>query len=177
MIRLPHLEEDRYQSIVLDLDRLKPYIGKIDAVTGILVRPGVKVSHMCVCDAVPNWLQQSQELYPTGAPQITIEYPSHDGVVEREHAVEGTVNFGNSVAKANDLQVFVLAPDDTWYPQGHLTVTNGRWKVKAYFGDENSGAGEFAIAAITTGGKPTKGAVRELPPALGRAKIRVTRRN
>ncbi|MGF7181616.1 nucleotide-binding protein [Tunturiibacter psychrotolerans] len=176
MIRLPHLEEDRYQSIVLELDRLKPYVGKIDAVTGILIRPGMKVSHMCVCDELPDWLKRSQHLYPIGAPQITIEYPPHDGVVEREHIVEGTVNFGNSVAKANDLQVFVLA-DDIWYPQGRLTVANGRWKLKAYFGNVNSGPGEFAIAAITTGGKPTKGNVRELPLALGRAKIRVTRKS
>jgi len=43
MVRLPHLEEDRYESVVIDLDELKPYMGKIVSVNGFRIRPSVKV--------------------------------------------------------------------------------------------------------------------------------------
>ena len=178
MMRLPHLEEDRYQSIVLELDRFTPFVGKIDAVTGFLLRPGLKVSHMWVGDEVPNWLLNPHKLFPSTATEISIDYPSPNSVVEREQSIGGKVNFGSPVANANGLQIFVRA-SSFWYPQARPSVANGQWKLKAYFGDVNSGAGaEFVIAAIvTTDGRPANGAVRELPPSIARAKVRVTRRS
>lgn len=70
----------------------------------------------------------------------------------------------------------MLSPDNFWYPQGHLTMVDGRWRVKAYVGSETSGAGsEFTIGAITSGGNPAKEKLRELPPVAARATVRVTR--
>ena len=176
MIRLPHFGDSGYKAVLLDLERLKPYVGSIRSVNGFRIRPGVKVSHFCVFDERPIWLTEAESLFPIDAP-LAISEPSDDGIVNREHVVEGTVSLGNPMTKHDDLQAFVLSPDSFWYPQGPLTIANGRWRVKAYFGDENDGAGcEFSVAVITTGGRPAKERLAELPPALARSIIRVTRR-
>jgi hypothetical protein len=178
MIRLPHLDENRHRAVVIDLEELTPYMGNVLAVNGFRIRPGVRVSHLCVCDELPPWLKGAYTLHPTDAPLITIEQPTANAVVERAQFVEGRIRLRKQVVKENDLQVFVLAPDNFWYPQGPLTIANGRWKVQAYFGTKTLGAGsEFTIGVITTNGAPATEMLRELPPASGRSVIRVTRRS
>jgi len=176
MIRLPHLDEDRYRAVVVDFEELKPYMGDILAVNGFRIRPGVRVSHLCVYDEIPLWLAGAHALNPTDAPLIVIERPAANAIVEREHIVEGTIRIQKSTVEASDVQVFVLSPDNFWYPQGPLKVANGRWQVKAFFGNAMQGAGsEFAIGAITTDGKPATERLPELPAASARSIVRVTR--
>lgn len=176
MLRLPHLEAGRYHSFVIDFQSLEPFIGPAPTVNGFRVRPGLKVSHICVFDELPVWLKSATVLDAAAAPAIAVEHPAPDAVVEQEQQVQGTLRIQKASISHTDIQVFVLA-GNSWYPQGPLSVTGGRWQVKAYFGDSKHGAGsEFQIAAITTGGSPTVGTVKELPPALGRSIVRVTRR-
>jgi hypothetical protein len=176
MIRLPHLPENNYRAIVVDLEKLKPYMGNILHVNGFRIRAGVRVSHLCVFDDRPRWLTGADCIFPTDAPFITIEQPLANAVVDREHVVEGTISIRSQAVKSKDLQVFVHSPDDFWYPQGPLTIVNGRWQVKAHFGNEMHGAGsEFSIGVVTTAGMPAKERLRDLPAALGRSIVRVTR--
>ena len=176
MIRLPHLEEKRYRAVVVDLEELKPYMGNVLSVNGFRIRPGIRVSHLCVYDEIPLWLAGAHALNPTDAPLIVIERPTANAIVEREHVVEGTIRLRKSTVEATDVQVFVLSPDNFWYPQGPLKIANGRWQVKAFFGNVAQGAGsEYAIGAITTDGRPAKGRLSELPAASGRSIVRVTR--
>lgn len=178
MLRLPHLEVGRYVSLLVDLESLAPFVGPISSVNGFRLRPGLKVSHICVCNEIPFWLKEARPLYPSSAPLIAIEKPLSDSVVDREQLVEGSVrNLQKASIGPNDIQVFVLAPDSFWYPQGNLTLTSGRWQVKAYFGDEERGAGaDFRLAVVTTNGQPLRDKTKELPIALARSVVRVTRR-
>ena len=177
MIRLPHLQENNYRAIVIDLEDLEPYMGSIHVVNGFRIRSGVRVSHLCVFDDPPRWIAKASSLRPTDAPVIAIEEPSSNTLVDREYVIKGTVTLRAQVVKSDDLQLFVLSPDNFWYPQGPLTIANGRWRVRAYFGSEAHGAGaEFTIGVVTTDGTPAKEKLRELPAALGRSIVRVTRR-
>jgi hypothetical protein len=178
MIQLPHLEANRYLSVVLDLDRLERFIGRTSMVNGFRLRPGIKVSHVCVLDELPIWLKEARALYPSTAPLIAIDDPAPDALVDQEQVVAGSLeNLQKSAVTANDIQVFVLSPDGFWYPQGNLSIANGRWRVKAYFGNKEGGAGgEFQIAALTTDGQRHRDKAKELPTALGRSVVRVTRK-
>jgi hypothetical protein len=174
MLCLPHLKVDQYESLVIDLKALEPYIGPVSAVNGFRVRPGLKISHFCVCDDLPVWLDNAPVLNAATAPLITIDHPANEAVVEREEVIHGT--FGN-LPNANAIRVWVLTRDDFWYSQPHLSIENRRWQAKAVFGNPDSGAGtEFRIAALVTGGQQVESPTKNLPPALGRSIIRVTRK-
>jgi len=174
MLRLPHLKVDQYESLVIDLKALEPYIGPVSAVNGLRVRPGVKITHFGVCDDLPVWLKAAPVLKAAGVPQITIDHPANEAVVEREEVVHGTFR---DLPNANAIRVFVFTRDNSWYLQPHPSIENGRWQVKAFFGNPDSGAGtEFRIAALVTTGQQLERQSKNLPPALGRSIIRVTRK-
>jgi hypothetical protein len=178
MIRLSHLEVNRYLNFFIDLKGLEPWVGPISTINGFRLRSGLKISHFCVCDEMPAWLETAVEVRTTDAPLVAIERPSSDAGVEQEHVVEGTFsNFQRSLVNKNDIQVFVRSPDRFWYLQGPLAIENGRWRVKAFFGNSQQGAGsEFVIAALTTTGEPPRKQSEQPPPALGRSFVRVTRK-
>lgn len=75
MIRLPHLSPDRFQGFVVDLEALEPLVGRIARVNGFRLRPGLKVSHICVSDDLPIWLREATILQAQKAPRLTIEHP------------------------------------------------------------------------------------------------------
>jgi hypothetical protein len=179
MLRLPHMELGRYYSFVVDLEDLVPFMGPTTTINGFLFRPGLKVSHFGVSDELPVWLKSAPVLRATTAPLVKIEQPTPDATVGREEIVEGTfTNPQGSINSANDIQILVLSPNNFWYPQGPITLTGGRWRVKAYFGDKSDSSGsEFQVAAITTGGRPSSEPIKTLPNALGRSIVRVIRRN
>jgi hypothetical protein len=78
---------------------------------------------------------------------------------------------------SNDIQILVYSPNGLWYPQGHLKITGEQWTVDAVFGNEKHDAqSEFQVVAQTTDGNPVKDPVRDLPPALARAKLSVSRK-
>jgi hypothetical protein len=174
MIRLPHLQPDRYESFVIDLEALEPWIGPVVRVSGFRLRPGLRISHFCVCDDLPAWLQDATKLDANDAPLVTIERPSLGAVVEREELVQGSFK---NLESANALRVFVLSPDNFWYLQPRVTVADGHWQVKAYFGNVEGGAGaEYRIAALATDAGPIAPRIERLPSALGKSVVRVTRR-
>ena len=142
MLRLPHLKVDQYESLVIDLKALEPYIGPALAVNGFRVRPGVKITHFGFCDDLPLWLKDAPVLNAVSAPLISIAYPA---------------NF--------------------WYLQPQPSIENGKWHVKAFFRRPELGAGtEFRIAALVTAGQQVESPTKDLPAALGRSIIRVTRK-
>jgi hypothetical protein len=173
MLRLPHLEPDRYKSFVIDLEALKPFLGAPLTVTGFRLRPGLKVSHFCVCDALPLWLKDAPVLSASSAPFITIEQPTPNSIVKREELVRGTYR---NVQNANAVHVFVLSPDNQWYLQPKLVVANGSWSGKAFFGTLEGGAGrEYQLAALATTAGPVEDRTKQLPSALAKSIVRVTR--
>jgi len=175
MLRLPHLEPDRYKSFVIDLEALAPFIGDQITVTGFRLRPNLKISHFCVCDALPVWLKDAQVLSGSSAPLVTIQQPIANAIVEREELVQGTYR---NVQNANAVQVFVLSPDNYWYPQPRPVVADGRWRGKAFFESVDGGVGaEYRLAVLATTGEPVKGRIQQLPSALGKTVVRVTRKS
>jgi len=175
MLRLPHLEPDQYRSFVVDLEALEPFIGGPLAVAGFRLRPGLKISHFCVCEALPVWLKDAPVLSGNTAPLITIEHPTANAIVDREQIVKGTYR---NVRNANAIQVFVLSPDNYWYRQPQPVVAHGRWELKAFFGNADRGAGaEYRIAALATTGEAIENKIKKLPSALGRSVVRVTRKS
>jgi hypothetical protein len=176
MLQLPHLEPDRYQSFIIDLSALRPFIGEV-RVNGFRLRRGIRVSHFCVFDERPVWLSNAVTLRAGRAPKVEITHPDHGAVVKQRCIIRGTLaNPSKKAFSAKDLQVFVLAPDHVWYRQESLTIANGKWKVNAEFGDRTDEAGsEFQIACLTTNGKLGRDEVKILPPSLGRSIITVTR--
>jgi hypothetical protein len=174
MLRLPHLKGDQYESLVIDLEALEPYIGPVLAVNGLRVRPGMKITHFGVCDDLPVWLKDAPVLNAARAPLITIDHPANEAVVEREEVIHGTFD---NVSNANAIRVFVFTRDNSWYLQPQPSIENGRWQAKAFFGRPDSGAGtEFRIAALVTAGQQVESSTKNLPAALGRSIIRVTRK-
>jgi len=174
MIRLPHLPPDHYESFVIDLQALEPWIGPVIRVSGFRLRPGLRISHFCVCDDLPAWLRGAPKLDANNAPLVTIERPFAGAVVEREELVQG--NFKN-LESANAIRVFVHSPDNYWYLQPPPTVVGGRWQLNAFFGSADLGAGaEYQLAALALTDRPVENKVQRLPSALGKSVIRVTRR-
>jgi hypothetical protein len=174
MLRLPHLKVNQYQNLIIDLKALEPFIEPALAVNGFRVRPGVKLSHFCVCDHLPVWLDNAPVLNAASAPLITIDHPANEAVVEREEVIHGT--FGN-LPNANAIRVFVFARDNSWYLQPQPSIENGQWHAKAFFGRPDGGAGaEFRIAALATAGQQVESPTKNLPAALGRSVIRVIRK-
>jgi hypothetical protein len=174
MLRLPHLKVNEYQGLVIDLRALEPYIGPALAVNGLRVRPGMKITHFGVCDDLPVWLKDAPILNAATAPLITIDHPANEAVVEREEVIRG--RFGN-LPNANAIRVFVFTRDDFWYLQPQVSVENGQWHAKGFFGRPDLGAGtEFRIAALVTAGQQVESSTKNLPAALGRSIIRVTRK-
>ena len=175
MIRLPHQHPDRYESFVIDFRALEPLIGRVNRVNGFRLRPGLKISHFCVCDDLPVWLQNARMLNANEAPRVSIEQPAMGSVVERENLVQGT--FAN-VGSANAIQVFVLSPDDYWYRQRAPEIGSGRWRLKAFFGGADRGAGEeYQIAALAMAPEVSENRVKTLPAARGKTFVKVTRRS
>jgi hypothetical protein len=178
MIRIPRPGAGVYQWLVFDLNGLDDYLGTVPIVNGFQIKPGLKFSHFCVFEDLPFWLNKIAKISPQLAPRITIVSPLPDTAVGPEHLVEGTIEYpGKPVVSPDDLQVFVYATDKKWYPQGHLSVAQGRWHVLARFGNNKHGAGEdFQIAVVTTDGRPFRGEwMDQLPAARAKATRRVTR--
>jgi hypothetical protein len=177
MLCLPHLRTSEYATIAVDLKALERFVGSEPIIAGFRFRKGVMVSHICVCDELPAWLRNASVLTGSTAPSITIDSPGKGAEVGLQHLVKGSVKIPSRTSVgSNDLQVFVYSPDGLWHPQVHLKVTDGQWKVDAIFGNQTNGAqSEFQVAAQTTEGNPVKGPVKDLPPALARAKVRVNR--
>jgi hypothetical protein len=178
MLRLPHLRTGKDTTIAVDLKALEPFVGSDLIVGGFRLRKGVRVSHICVCDELPAWLSDATVLTGSTAPSITIESPVHGAEVGLRYPVKGSVKIPSKPSVgSSDLQIFVYSPDGLWHPQGYLKITGEQWTVDAVFGNERHGApSEFQVAAQTTEGKPASDAVKDLPPALARAKVRVNRK-
>jgi hypothetical protein len=175
MIRLPDLPPDRYESFVIDLKALEPWIGPVIRVSGFRLRPGLRISHFCVCDDLPSWLRDAPRLDANDAPLVTIERPAAGAVVEREELVQGTFK---NLESANAIRVFVHSPDNYWYLQPRPTVADGRWHLKAYFGSIDGVAGaEYRLAALATTGGSFDSRIERLPSALGKSVVKVTRRS
>jgi hypothetical protein len=127
-----------------------------------------------VCDDLPLWLKDAPVLNAVSAPLISIAYPANEAVVEREEVIHGTFD---NLPNANAIRVFVLTRDNFWYLQPQPSIENGKWHVKAFFGRPELGAGtEFRIAALVTAGQQVESPTKDLPAALGRSIIRVTRK-
>jgi hypothetical protein len=173
MLRLHHIEPDTYQTLVVDLKTLEPFIGSGPIVTGFRLRPGLKLSHFGVCDALPIWLRDAVVLSADRAPLVTIEHPFPGAIVGQEEVLHGTFrNLGN----ANDIQVLVFSPDNNWYSQGPVTVTNRQWSRKAFFGNRDHGAGrEFKLAVLAGIGEGIESPTKKLPAALAKSIVKVTR--
>ena len=178
MLCLPHLETNKYVTFAVDLKALEPFVGSGPIVAGFRFRKGIRVSHICVCDELPAWLGDASVLTGSTAPSITIDSPAQDAEVGLRHSVKGSVKIPSKPpVGSNDIQIFVYSPDGLWHPQGHLKITGNQWTVDAIFGNEKDGAqSEFQVVAQTTEGNPAKDPVKDLPPALARAKVRVTRK-
>lgn len=178
MLCLPHLRTSKYATIAVDLKALEPFVGSDLIVGGFRLRKGITVSHICVCDELPAWLSDATVLTGSTAPSITIDSPVQGAEVGLRHPVKGSVNIPlKPSVGSNDLQIFVYSPNGLWYPPGHPKITGEQWTVDAIFGNERHGAqSEFQVAVQTTEGNPVKDPVKDLPPALARAKVRVNRK-
>lgn len=177
MLRLPNLKANQPYCFVIDLEDLASFIGRPIAINGFRLRPGFKVSHFCVSDDIPSWLKDAVTLKAATAPAITIEDPTPGSLIRQEYVVRGTVgNLQKAVISSDDIEVFVLAPDNVWHPQRRPALADGKWQVRVKLGDQSDPPNsEFRIACITTNGKPTGEAVKSLPSALGKSVVRVTR--
>jgi hypothetical protein len=167
-LAVPRLDVGSFKTFLLDLDKLKPYIGDSFKIQGVRIGTGLKLSHFCACDNEPLWVHGVSPLIPHNAPLITIEQPAPHQSVPKRCFVKGTLTHPQKPhATPSDIQVLVFSPDNRWYPQGYLKLAKGEWEVEVTVGDDHSAGLDFAIGAITVDDKPVSGTIAELPVALG----------
>lgn len=106
---------------------------------------------------------------------VTIEHPMAGAIVGLEEIAQGTFR---DLKNANDVQAWVFSPDNNWYLQGPPTITHGRWSRKVWFGNKDQGMGkEFKLAVLAEVSEPRPSPAKQLPNALGRSIVRITRRS
>jgi len=89
MAKLPHLSDGRWHKILIDFTRFYPFLGDHVTVKGFRLRPGLKLSHICIFDEIPGWLCDAEVVNPETAPYIQINRPKNGDEVSHLQNVEG----------------------------------------------------------------------------------------
>jgi hypothetical protein len=174
-VRLPNLTDNHWHTIIIDFSRFIRFIGDKPTVTGFRLRPGLKLSHVCMFDEMPTWLKNAEEITPDAAPYINIKHPNDDDYVNYEEEVNGESN------GAGNLQALVFS-GDMWHPQAKVQMsTSGNWTTTCKFGyppnqPVKSSLSSTHILAVITCEHLIKERTPTLPDAIARDLIRVKRR-